>query len=42
MCLMPRPKKGRKIAWAILGTPPNMQKRKRNQMDKRIIIENIY
>lgn len=35
--IMPRPKgKGRTIAFAILGTPPNMQKRKHSKIEKEI------
>jgi hypothetical protein len=36
MPLMVRPKKGRKIAFAILGTPPALQKQKRKKRDQQI------
>ncbi len=43
MPLMPRlPGKGKKIAYAILGKPANMRKRKKTKEDKRLMFEESY
>lgn len=43
MALMVRPSgKGKKIAYALLGVPPAMQKKKRTKKEKQMLFEDSY